>query len=350
MYRNLLVPLDGTGLSVDVVGKAVGLANALGARITFFHVIVDHGPIPRGVVEVGRLTALADPASAILGRARELLSKAEAAARAFGVPCESLCTAGAHPAEAIISAARSQGSDLIFMASHGGCSKPPTSGASHTLAVLMDAGLPVLVSSTAEPTPPSRAIAIIRDEHRALASVLHTWTDLLAQARARGGVADAAQMQTVVRYLEDFLVALHHPREELHIFRRLRERTHDVDTELDELERQHVRDRSLVAELSRRAEALAQASDEAGGIAATCALEEAVLRYVAFQWDHMGREEAAILPAAQRHLTQADWAEIDAAFSQGPGFKTGGEADRAYHHLIARILAFTDAGGPVPPN
>ena len=37
--------------------------------------------------------------------------------------------------------ARSQGSDLIFMASHGGCSKPPTSGASHTLAVLMDAGL-----------------------------------------------------------------------------------------------------------------------------------------------------------------------------------------------------------------
>ena len=43
MYHSLLVPLDDTELSVDVVGKAVGLAHALGARVTFFHAIDVHG-------------------------------------------------------------------------------------------------------------------------------------------------------------------------------------------------------------------------------------------------------------------------------------------------------------------
>lgn len=345
MYRSLLVPLDGTALSVDIVGKAVGLAHTLGARVTFFHAITGHECSLRGDVDVLHLTARDDPEFAVVGRARELLSKAEAAARAFGVPCESLCTVSDQPADAIIAAARGKDCDLIFMASHGHCGRLRTAQASDTLAVLMNAGLPVLVSSTAEPGPPARAIAILRDEHRALATVLHTWTDLLAQAHARGGAADPAQMQSVVRYLQDFPVALHHPKEELHVFRRLRERTHTVDAELDELERQHVRDRSLVAGLSRHVEALAQASDEAARIGATRTLEAAVARYAAIQWDHMGREEAAILPAAQRYLTEADWAAIDAVFSHDPAIQVGGEADRAYHQLIARIVGFTDGAG-----
>jgi nucleotide-binding universal stress UspA family protein/hemerythrin-like domain-containing protein len=345
MYRSLLVPLDSTELSVDVVGKAVGLAHALGARVTFFHAIADRERSLHGDVEVLDLAVRAEPEFAADGRARELLSKAEAAARAFGVPCESLCTVNNQPADAIIAAARTKGCDLIFMASHGHCGRPHAAPASDTLAVLMNAGLPVLVSSTTEPGPPARAIAIIRDEHRALATVLHTWMHLLAQARARGGAADPVQMQTVVHYLQNFLVALHHPKEELHVFRRLRERTHAVDAELDELERQHLRDRTLVTDLSQRVEALAQATGETGRIAATRALEEAVLRYSDIQWDHMGREESAILPAAQRHLTEADWAAIDAAFTHDPGIQVGGEADRAYHPLIARIVGFTDGAG-----
>ena len=37
MYRHLLVPIDDDDLSLEVVGSAVGLARAVGARITFFH-------------------------------------------------------------------------------------------------------------------------------------------------------------------------------------------------------------------------------------------------------------------------------------------------------------------------
>ena len=53
----------------------------------------------------------------------------------------------------------------------------------------------------------------------------------------------------------------------------------------------------------------------------------------------MGREESVILPAAQRHLTEADWAEIDTAFTDDPGIRISGELDTEFHHLLAQIVA-----------
>ena len=64
--------------------------------------------------------ARADYEYAFLGKAREVLAKAEAAAGARGVPCESRHVASDKPAQAIVEAARERGCDLIFMASHGG--------------------------------------------------------------------------------------------------------------------------------------------------------------------------------------------------------------------------------------
>jgi nucleotide-binding universal stress UspA family protein/hemerythrin-like domain-containing protein len=338
MYHHLLVPIDGSSLSVEVVGNAVALARTLGARVTFFHAAADHGRSLQGDVEVLRLTSPDLYDYAVQGRSREILAKAEAAARAFGVPCESLCSISDKPAAAIMAAARERACDLIFMASHGHRGKLGMALVSDTLTVLMNAGLPVLVSSTGEPKAPAHAIAILRDEHRALAAVLHAWTHLLAQARSQSAAADPAQMRAIIGYLQEFPVALHHPKEEMHIFRRLRERTGSVNAELDELERQHVRDRLLVTQLRDQIEQLAAASG-AEAVAATRALEEAVHRYAEFHWEHMGREESVILPAAQRHLTEADWAEIDASFTNDPGIRVSGELDTEYHHLLAQIVA-----------
>ena len=342
VYRSLLVPLDGTPLSVDVVGKAVGLAHALGARITFFHALTDVAGSSDGYLGAVRLTARDDLGHAALGRAHEMLSKAEAAARAFGVPCESLCTAATRPAEAIIAAARGQGCDLIFMASHGMRGGPGVPRASDTLSVVMDAGLPVLVSSATEPDPPARAIAIIRDEHRALAAVLHAWTRQLSLARVNGAAVDPAPMRDIVRYLQSVQATLHHPREERYLFRFLRERTHAVDADLDELERQHARDGVLLAGLDGLVETLERAADGAMRLAATRALEAAVLRYADVQWDHMGREEAAILPAAQRHLTAEDWVLIEDAFGSDPAIRGTSAGALASQHLLERIVAFGD--------
>ena len=337
MYRHLLVPVDDTDLSVEVVGNAVALARQLGARITFFHAVADAAASLRGDAELLRLTARDEYEYKHVGKARELLTKAEAAARALGVPCESRHTVSDRPAQAIVEAARAGSCDLIFMASHGGRGKLGMAFASETLAVLMNAGLPVLVSSTGEPTAPARAIGIIRDEHRSLAAVMHAWMHALAIAREAGSAADVALMRAMVRYVQQFPMKLHHPKEEEHLFRRLRERTTSCNAELDELERQHERDDQLVMGLAQQVEALATA-DAGGKLSATRTLDEAVAGYAVFLWDHMGREEGVILPAAQRHLLPEDWAAIDAAFTENrdPDFR--GDTSKEYRQLFSRIV------------
>jgi nucleotide-binding universal stress UspA family protein/hemerythrin-like domain-containing protein len=338
MYQHLLVPVDGTDLSVDVVGNAVALANSVGARVTFLHALPDHASSLRGDVEVLRVSSLDDYAYEVSGKARELLSKAEAAARAFGVPCTSLTVVSDHPAQAIVRAAREHECDLIVMASHGGRNRLGMALASETMKVLVSAGRPVLVTATGDPTEPAHAIGIIRDEHRSLAAVMHAWMHALEIARPDGTAPDIRLMRAMLRYLHNFPLAVHHPKEEAVLFARLRERTPSVDAELDELQRQHVRDIELVDQLKLRVDAI---EDAAAGEAAAKALREldaAVKAYASFLWDHMGREETVILPAAQRHLTAQDWALVDAAFAQNRDPDFGGEAEREYRHLFSRIV------------
>ena len=137
MYHHLLVPIDDTDLSVDVVGNAVAFARALSARITFFHAVPDAAAdLLRGDAELLRATGRDAYEYFFEGKAGELLAKAEAAARALGVPCGSRHAVCDHPAQAVIDAARSSGCDLIFMASHGHRSKLGMAFSSETMSVL----------------------------------------------------------------------------------------------------------------------------------------------------------------------------------------------------------------------
>ena len=159
----------------------------------------------------------------------------------------------------------------------------------------------------------------------------------LAGARQSGTAADAGLMRAIVHYVQQFPVRLHHPKEEEHLFARLRERTTSCHAELDELERQHLRDAQLVASLARRVDQLA-AGDAAAQAAATRVLEDEVKQYAQFLWDHLGREEGVILPAAQKHLKAEDWSRIDAAFAENRDPRFGGETDREYRQLFSRIV------------
>ena len=329
MYRHLLVPIDSTDLSIEGVGNAVGLARAVGAHITFFHVIVDAAKAVRSAPQDAR---------GFSGHAGELLAKAEAAARAFGVPCDSKCTVDDQPATAIVEAARSMGCDLVFMASHRPHRRESgAASASTTIGGVVNSGLPVLVSGAGELGPSAHAIGMIRDEHRSLAAVLHAWMRALATARSAGAVADLRLMQAIVRYIEVFSVALHHPKEEEHLFARLRECTSTVNAELDELQRQHARDRQRVADLALQVAALA-ATDSEAALSGTRALDDAVRSYASFVWEHLGREEGVILPAAQRHLTEADWLAIDAAFMANSeprlGDAAGSEMQQLFYYIV----------------
>lgn len=333
MYRHLLVPIDDSDLSTVTIGRAVEFARTLGASITFFHADADYASSLRGEADVVRLTSPDAYTYLYEGRARELLTKAESAARAQGVPCSSSTAVSDSPYTAIIAAARTAGCDLIFMASHGRRSTIGMMLGSQTLKVLIHSEIPVLVSAMVDPPPPAQAIATIRDEHRSLAAVLHAWLQVLKPG-ADGEVAtpEPALMRGMVHYIKNFPVAQHHPKEQDYLFRKLRERTSVVNAELDELERQHERDEQMVAGL----EALVEVYARGAGTAA--ALQTAVSAYATFIWEHMGREEGVILPAAQRYLTDADWVEINAAFSGNNDPRFGNDADTELRHLFSRIV------------
>jgi hemerythrin-like domain-containing protein len=215
------------------------------------------------------------------------------------------------------------------MASHGRRSNIGMMLGSQTLKVVMQTEIPVLIAATHNPATPARTLGIIRDEHRSLAAVMHAWMHLLATARTENRQPDADLMRAMVRYIRDFPLRLHHPKEDDYLFRLLRERTSSVDAELEELHRQHERDHELVAELAHLVESARPDLAK---------LEDAVVRYARFLWEHMGREEGVILPAAQKYLTAADWVEIDAAFASNNDPRFGSDTDLQYRRLFSRIV------------
>jgi nucleotide-binding universal stress UspA family protein/hemerythrin-like domain-containing protein len=332
MYRHLLVPVDATDLSIDVIASAVDFAASLDARITFFHAVPDHASLSGEVEALWAITP-DDYEHDDTGRARELLAKAAAAARAWGVPCELVHTVCDKPAAAIVEAARTLGCDLIFMASHACHGALGMTLASETLDVLMNAGLPVLVAATGELSAPARVIAIIRDEHRSLSAVLHAWKGALGNPSMASDGRAPALIQGMLAFVERF-EARHHPKERS-VFERLRERTSVVDAELNELDRQDARERLLVAGLAQRVAAVAACTSTDSMRRAIQSLADEVTGYTNFAWDHMGREEAVVVPAARRFLRDSDWADIEAQFD-ATGAGTPDEEE--YRRLFARIL------------
>jgi nucleotide-binding universal stress UspA family protein/hemerythrin-like domain-containing protein len=337
MYRHFLVPIDNTGLSIVTIAQAVEFARTLGARITFFHAQANHfSTLPSN-------SELSHPASPdglfynFEGRTKELLTKAESAARAQGVPCSSSTVVSDVPHSAILATARAEGCDLIFMASHSRNNAVGKMPGSQTLNVLAGTEIPVLVSPTVILPATAQVIATIQEEHRSLAAVLHAWLFLLKSSETQGTAADANVMRAMVHYIQAFPHARHHPTEQQYLFRKLRERTSVVNPELDELERQHERDEQLLTALAALVEQYAASA------VTTREIETAVSGYAKFTWEHMGREEGVILPAAQRFLTEKDWSEINSAFSENQDPRFGDDTDAGFRRLFLRIANLDSA-------
>ena len=177
-----------------------------------------------------------------------------------------------------------------------------------------------------------QAVRIIRDEHRALAAVVHGL--LYFARRAKEGVEPNFRlMWTMVRYVADFPQTFHHPKEETCLFDRLAGRTPEAETVLAELRRQHLDDFRLLADIK------AALGDYEGGAANGAArLVETVERFADLTWAHMHVEEAVLLPLAEAHLGDADWAEIDAAFGANGDPRFGADAADGFHQMFRTIL------------
>jgi nucleotide-binding universal stress UspA family protein/hemerythrin-like domain-containing protein len=339
MYRHLMVPLDDSQLAVETVHQAVQLARALGAKVTFFHAQSDYGASSIGALE--RVMAPAAFNEQLAGEARAILAKAEVVARVAGVPYDSVVLTSDRPHQAILDVAEARGCDLIFIASHGRRGIKGLMLGSQTQKVLQQTTIPVLVSAVASNLPATdmaAPLAIIRDEHRSLAAVMHGLEFLVRQAREQRAPPSFPLLGAMLHYIKAFPETLHHPKEDAYLFRKLRARTHEFDATLDELERQHVEGRGHVDELERSI--AAYEADPASGFARFAA---AVERFVTTQTEHMALESKVIVPAARAHLTEADWAEIGAAFAGNSDPRFSIDSEEEFRQLFARILNLAPA-------
>jgi nucleotide-binding universal stress UspA family protein/hemerythrin-like domain-containing protein len=339
MYRHLLVPLDDSPLAVETVNQAVQLARTLGAKVTFFHAQADYGASSIGALE--RVIAPAVFNERMAGEARAILAKAEVVARVAGVPYASVVVTSDRAYEAILGVAAAHGCDLVFMASHGRRGIKGLVLGSQTQRVLQNATIPVLVSSVESNLPTAQQagpLEAIRDDHRSLAAVIHGLEFLVREARASGVPPSFALLRAMLHYIREFPESLHHPKEDAYLFRRLRARTREFDATLDELERQHVEGRRLVENLERSV--AAWEADPQGGLPG---FATAVERFATSQMQHMALETKVVIPAARKHLTAEDWAEIGAAFAGGGDPRFAVDNGEEFRQLFVRIMNLVPA-------
>ena len=145
MFKHILVPTDGSKLSVKAAKQAVKLAKALGAKITGFHAAPDLGSTYYGDGYILRAPSAKTQAEFAQKQARKCLSAIEVEAEVEKVPCEVFHVVSDSPYEAIVDAAKKKKCDLIFMASHGRRGLSGLVLGSETQKVLVHSKIPVLV-------------------------------------------------------------------------------------------------------------------------------------------------------------------------------------------------------------
>ena len=144
MFKNILIPTDGSELSRRAVLAGVELAKLHQARITGIHVIPDYhlliayegafDPVTEERIEEEART-----------RAESYLAFVRATAQEAGVPCDTVCETGDHPHAAILKAADARKCDLIVMTSHGRKGLAAMLLGSETRKVLTYSKIPVMV-------------------------------------------------------------------------------------------------------------------------------------------------------------------------------------------------------------
>ena len=145
MFRNILVPTDGSALSRRAIKRAVQLAKEQKARVTGFFV----GPPwnPRGSEDVSpyRIVSPQEHAEAVKKSANRVLDAVRKEAARAGVPCTCTYATGDFPYRNIVDAADRNRCDLILMATHGRRGISRLLLGSETSKVLAHSSIPVLV-------------------------------------------------------------------------------------------------------------------------------------------------------------------------------------------------------------
>ena len=145
MFKNILIPTDGSPLSQKAVVQGVALAKSVGAKVTAFFAAPPATPIVyRDHLPVGYATP-GEHEEMIKKTAAKYLGFVERAAKKAGISCESVHVTSDYPEEGILKVAQKKKCDLIVMATHGQGGLRGMFIGSVTQKVLNQAKIPVMV-------------------------------------------------------------------------------------------------------------------------------------------------------------------------------------------------------------
>ena len=147
MYKNILVPTDGTKLSSSAISEAAKLAKQFGSKLVLFYAApFPHlSPVSEGMSAPGRTEERESAEREMEAEAEKILASAASSVNLEGVTVERQFTVTDWPHEAIIKAAKTFQCEVIVMASHGRSGISAVLLGSVTNKVLTPSTMPVLV-------------------------------------------------------------------------------------------------------------------------------------------------------------------------------------------------------------
>ena len=143
MFKNILLPTDGSDLAAKAVEQGVLFAKEIGAKITAVTVtelsnVISVSPTQLKYTPIEYQKHARAYAETVLGTVSD-------AAKSAGVACDTLHVEHEQVYQAIIEAAEARKCDLIVMASHGRRGVSAVVLGSETVKVLTHSKIPVLV-------------------------------------------------------------------------------------------------------------------------------------------------------------------------------------------------------------
>jgi nucleotide-binding universal stress UspA family protein len=142
MYKRILIPTDGSDISLKAAQAAIALARTTGAEL---YAISVKEPFPYSAISEMQPVPPQEFYDAQERIAAERVNAVVSAAVSAGVTCHAQTIEALRPWEAILDHAKSQACDLIVMASHGRSGLSAMLLGSETQKVLTHSSTPVLV-------------------------------------------------------------------------------------------------------------------------------------------------------------------------------------------------------------
>ena len=202
----------------------------------------------------------------------------------------------------------------------------------------------------------SIGLNIVAAEHQRLEAILACLASIVHDTTKPLTASSIETIDTLLCYIEDFIYAFHHPKEDGYLFPAIIKRCPDCADAIAELETQHLEGARTLVSLR---ELVDQVKAHPNNAETLQELAIAVQLYVRFEQDHMKFENTHVYSLARDRLTAEDWAPIDEAFTNHNdpvfGDKSSEELRRRFSGIVAHApephgLGHPDAPQTEPPH